>query len=112
MKKELARHILDDFCARMLTEAGEHVRSIYWYGSTARGEAAADSDIDVLVLADTEDRAMREIAFDISAELSLAFDCVLSVLFMSFSRYAAMKREGRLLARNIEREGVVLYGRT
>jgi predicted nucleotidyltransferase len=111
MEKDQARQILETFNVRLLTEIGDHVRSIYWFGSTARAEAAADSDIDVLVLADSEDPAMREIAFDISAEVSLAFDCVLSVLFMSFARYAGMKKEGRLLARNIEKEGIILYGR-
>jgi predicted nucleotidyltransferase len=47
-----AIELLPDIKSRLSAAFGERLRGVVLYGSEARGEAAPDSDIDVLVLLD------------------------------------------------------------
>jgi predicted nucleotidyltransferase len=86
---------------------GPRLSHMILYGSHARGEAARDSDIDVLVVLKGPVQAGAEIArtSDAVAALSLHTDNVISCLFIDEERY--LHRAGPLL-RNIRREGVAL----
>jgi len=44
------QEVLKDIRARLEAKHGDRLRGVVLYGSEARGEARADSDIDVLVL--------------------------------------------------------------
>ena len=112
MENKAIKRILIEYVDQLLAPLGDHLKVVSWFGSTARGKATEDSDIDVLVLTDTEERSLRDTAFDISADISLTHDCVISVLFMSQARYSRMVKAGRLLARNIESDGIRLWQRT
>jgi predicted nucleotidyltransferase len=100
---------------QILAELGRRLRELYGhrlarlvlFGSRARGDSESGSDIDVLVVLRGQVEAACEIERTgyLVAELSLAFDEVISCVFMSEGRYS--ERTGPLL-RNIEREGVVL----
>ncbi|MFH0926535.1 MAG: nucleotidyltransferase domain-containing protein [bacterium] len=105
----MEKTILKDFTDRLLNQIGERIDTVKWFGSTARGERHRFFDIDVIVISDSEDRQLRNTVFDIAADISLEYDCLLSVIFISFLRYEEMKKAGRLLARNIEREGISLW---
>ena len=99
----------------ILLELKKSLQSIYGprlshmilFGSYARGEAARDSDIDVLVVLKGPVQPGDEIARtgDAVAALSLHTDNVISCLFMDEERY--LHRAGPLL-RNIRREGVAV----
>lgn len=92
---------------RKRLEARYHDRLLHLvlYGSHARQEADAGSDIDVLVvLAGPVDVAeeISRTAGDI-ADVSLQFDEVVSCAFISEDDY---RNDGGPLMRNIRREGV------
>lgn len=99
----------------ILTELRSHFEEIYGdrlvkmilFGSQARGEANADSDIDVLIVLKGQVNPGEEIkrTSHISADLSLQYDEVISCLFMDEHRFT--HRNGPLL-RNIRKEGVSL----
>jgi len=102
--------IVRAFADELLQRAGDEIEAIIWYGSTARGEGTPDSDIDVaVVLRNPENDRLRRIALDVSAELSLEHDCLLMPFLISNARYQEMKQIGRLLVRNIERDGVWIW---
>jgi predicted nucleotidyltransferase len=86
---------------------GPRLSHMILYGSHARGEAARDSDIDVLVVLKGPVQPGAEIArtSDTVAALSLQTDNVISCLFMDEERY--LRRAGPLL-RSIRREGVTV----
>jgi predicted nucleotidyltransferase len=104
--------IVRAFSDELVKRAGDEIEAIIWYGSTARGEGTPDSDIDVaVVLRNQENDRMRRLALDISAELSLDHDCLLVPFLISSARYQEMKQIGRLLVRNIEKDGVWIWQR-
>lgn len=75
------------------------------FGSQARGDEGAASDIDVLVILSGEVTPGEEIARTgpITAVLSLQNDVVISCVFMSSERW---EREKSPLLLNARREGV------
>jgi predicted nucleotidyltransferase len=75
------------------------------FGSQARGDAASDSDIDVMVVLRGPVKSGEEInkTSEIRAELSLKNDVVISCIFMSADRYMA---EQSSLILNVHREGI------
>ncbi|MEK7399614.1 MAG: nucleotidyltransferase domain-containing protein [Candidatus Poribacteria bacterium] len=86
---------------------GERMANMILFGSYARGEAMSDSDIDVMVVLNGPVKPGDEIAKtgEITAEISLKYDVVISCIFMSSERYA-IERSPLLL--NVHREGVAV----
>lgn len=84
---------------------GDRLAQMVLFGSQARGDAQAGSDIDLLIVLKGPVHPGREIARvgKITAALSLANDVVISCTFVSAERYAA---EGTPLLLNARREGV------
>lgn len=92
-------------CLRSLYE--ERLVSLVLFGSQARGAAAPDSDIDVLVVLQGSVDPGAEIARvgELTAALSLKYDTVISCLFLSAERYAT---EQSPLLLNVRKEGVLV----
>lgn len=84
---------------------GDHVVDLVLYGSRARGDAEADSDIDILVVLKGQVNPAREVhrTSDLLSDISLKHDVVISCVFVDESKY----RNGKgPLIRNILREGI------
>ena len=84
---------------------GDELESVILFGSQARGEARADSDIDVLVIvrdeADYGELIQRTSA--LVSTLSLEYGVVISRAFASRQRF---ERERSPFFLNVRREGV------
>lgn len=93
------------------------------FGSRARGDAAPDSHIDVMVVVAEGSRELRKTLLDIAYDLSWEYGCWLvpaicpeSEVYGPFGRhdpfYASVRREGiRVLGRQPGREGGPQAGR-
>jgi predicted nucleotidyltransferase len=97
--------ILGELKASLMALYGDSLAHLALFGSRARGDAAPDSDIDVLVVLKGMKNPVEEIGRtgDIVTELSLKYDTVVSCVFMDVDRWST--RNGPLL-RNIRREGI------
>ena len=99
---------LNAFKERVLKEFGGRVGLCKIFGSRARSEGWAESDIDVLVL--IEGLTWREKAriIDLSSDVNLECDLMISPLVMKPEEFSQLLKRERRLALDIEREGVPL----
>ena len=94
----------------LLREVADQVRALCpevdlrLYGSRARGEAAADSDWDLLVL--VPDLVLKAAIRDALYEVELKNGAVLSPLILDLAQWESL--DGHLLRREIARDGVAL----
>jgi uncharacterized protein len=98
---------IEEYQARLAEILGDNLHTVILYGSRARGDAAEDSDIDVLCVmegpfdyGDLLDRTSEA-----TAEISLKYDVVLSRTFVTGQDYASRKTPFLM---NVRREGVAL----
>lgn len=68
---------------------GEQLQSVILYGSYARGDQDADSDIDVFVLVDTEDRPSP--FCDVVASLLLQYGVLVSIVVKNRTQFEKYK---------------------
>ena len=97
------------YVAAVRQRFGQRLVSIRLFGSYARGEATADSDVDCLVLLDRVDPADDRATTDLAADLVWQIGgVVISPLTMSAADFEAWKALERRTALEIERDGVAL----
>jgi predicted nucleotidyltransferase len=112
--KQLAKNenaALRTFIQRILDELGAQVSQIVLFGSKARGDSNADSDIDVLILASEENRRLQERTNIIASQISLDYDVLFNPLLIAKERWTQMANERFSICRNVERDGVMLFKR-
>ena len=99
------RKVLSKLKKELLRIYGENVQSIILYGSRARGDARADSDIDILVVLknDFNYSEMLRLSSELVASLSLENDVVISRAFVKKADYEKLQIPFLM---NVRREGV------
>ena len=91
---------------------GEKLRKIIIYGSYARGDYKAYSDLDIMVLADydeSEERDLQEAIYKISSHASLEHDITVS-MYLNNDNLFRSRLHVSPYYRNVILEGVELYG--
>lgn len=102
------RPALEAYAARLRAIFGERLRELRLFGSYARGEAHEDSDVDVLVLVDgLTDLEIGVVATE-AAYTMIDTGVPISPLPMSTERLEQLRRGERLLAKDLDTEGIPL----
>ncbi|MBI4367625.1 MAG: nucleotidyltransferase domain-containing protein [Deltaproteobacteria bacterium] len=78
------------------------------FGSRARGEGNEDSDLDLLVLLDRYDEEIKIQIWDAADAVFSATDILLSPQVLSRRHFDDLKRRERLIAQEIERDGILI----
>ena len=108
---------LDAITKEVVEEALKLSPSVYkviLYGSYARGDNTAESDIDIMIILDDTKQntdACREKFYEISSDIGLKHDVLVSVLFRNKDNFISMQGV-KPFYRNINKEGVLLYGQS
>lgn len=76
------------------------------FGSRARHEGHEDSDLDLLVLIPEENAQIKTRIWDAAYAVFSATDILLSPLVLSRQQYESLKGRERLIAQDIERDGI------
>ncbi len=83
------------------------VKRIFLFGSRARGDAESDSDMDVLVVIDTDDMvAARRIASECAWEASLGTGIILSPVVTSVQNWENGPERMSLLSKAVHQQGI------
>lgn len=105
---EIEQRALDEFVTRLQERLNGDLLSVTLFGSRARAEGGPDSDLDVLVVVERDDLDIRRAIRHLAADIWLAYGPLISTRIWDREQMERRKREPTLLARNIERDGIVL----
>ena len=102
--------IIADFKREIKKIYRKQLDKIILYGSWARGTAANESDIDLMVVLKGEISPGREIdrMIDCITDLNLKYDTLISVVPVSSENYTNLDNP---LLLNVKREGIAVNGR-
>lgn len=99
---------LAEFKTKLKKEVGIHLKTLLLYGSRARGEGNTESDLDVLVILSEKNRSLAKNIANLSNDILLKHEILISPLVLSEEQYNNIKKHERLLAAEIQRDGIVL----
>ena len=110
MTASMAR-LLDQYTEEIKKIYGSHLRQVILYGSYARGDFRPDSDVDIMILLDMDDLAIKDY-FDALSDMTYDFNMDNDVDIMPYAKSEAHFRKWVVnypFYANINKEGIVLY---
>jgi predicted nucleotidyltransferase len=111
-RRTAVKTALAAYAARAARLYPDEVLSITLYGSQARGDAKAGSDIDVLVVVRRDTPALRQALTDLAWQVQFEYGVVISDIIRSVEQFNRMRANRFPFYQNIEREGVLLWKST
>ena len=108
MTEKVIHDVVDRFAAEAAEIYGSTLRGVILYGSCARGDYEADSDIDLMILLDVPPERIvseRRRIQGISNRLDLEYDVVLTPVIQSREVYEKYLPASAFY-QNVQREGV------
>jgi predicted nucleotidyltransferase len=90
----------------------ERLLHVVLFGSKARGDSQPWSDIDILIVSDSEDWRFQHAISTLAARVSLEYDVVIGPRVIGRARWERMKRHQFSLYRNVISEGIPLVNHT
>ena len=103
-----AQAAIDDYVRRVSTDLADTVVSITLYGSQARGEADAESDIDLFIIVRRDTPAVREALAEIAWQVQFEHGVVISDIIRNTSQLRLMQAHRFPYYQSIERDGILL----
>lgn len=99
---------LEKFRQDVMEICKDRLRGIRLFGSRARRQGDEESDLDLLVLVEGLDERTKIRIWDAAYQVFASTGILLSPLVLSPDQYEKMKGHERLIAQEIEREGISL----
>lgn len=100
------RAALGELRVRLERRFGPRLRGMTLFGSLARGEARAESDVDVLVLVDDLTNRERRVIFEEGADVWMDTGIHLAPLALSVAEWDGQVRLRRMLVDEVKRDGI------
>lgn len=85
------------------------VKSVYLFGSMARGDAGPDSDYDFYVIVDDAVLDTHDLASEIYLKIGNNFSRSMDIVVRRASNFAKRSQQLATVEYNVAREGVLLY---
>jgi predicted nucleotidyltransferase len=101
----LALHAFSD---RIKKTLGNNVRRMILFGSKARGTSGINSDIDVLILVNNVTRTLKDQIFDVTANINLEYDVVVSPIIVTTDIYQKPEYRETYFYKATQEEGYIL----
>ncbi len=100
--------LVQKFVEEIKSRYGGEIREVILFGSLARGEAMAESDIDLLVVTTSDWYEMQKKLAEVIVEFLLETGEYISAKAVNVEEYELMKKLRTGFYQSIEREGVVV----
>ena len=99
---------LQDFLGRLQQQFPRQILAVTLFGSRARGEAQADSDVDLVVIIPQEDKNLCHAIRNVAADVSLEYGLYLSTRVWSLAHWQRLAEIKTGLYRGIQSDGITL----
>ena len=99
---------VNEYVRRLYQTLGRELVGLWLFGSRARGDFEPDSDIDVLLVAETVQPETRWHVWGLASDISLEYDILLNSHIIDAARWDDECRYRGTLWREIERDGIPL----
>jgi len=99
---------INEFCRAVRGSLGTNLQEILLFGSMARGTSTFESDIDILVVVKNENGLIRDTVIDITVDINIKYDVVISPIVMSKKRYLNPLFRQTNFLKSVEKEGIPL----
>ena len=96
------------FLQTLESELGAQLHRTVLFGSKARQDDDPDSDIDLLIVVNDENRTIRNAISKIGSRVSLEYDVLIGPFIIAKDSWEMMQREKFSLSENVAREGIPL----
>lgn len=106
--EEQEQSAVQAFASRLSDFLGEELCHLWLFGSKARGDFNADSDVDLLIVLHNLNPERRGIIRRMAARISLDFDTLLNTHILDKARWDKIVRYQDTLWREIQRDGISL----
>ncbi len=104
------QNLLKLYRKQLETVAGSHMKKVILYGSYARGDFHADSDIDIMILVDYTDSGMKEFenkVCDITYDFNEEYNADIMPIVQNVTHFEYWKN-AYMFYQNVEKEGVAI----
>jgi predicted nucleotidyltransferase len=102
------RQAVKDFLTRLRKRHPDRVYQTILFGSKARGDSHTESDIDILLVADSDDWRFRHAISDIASDVSLEHGVLIGPRVIGQAHWEEMAQDRFSLHENVAREGIPL----
>jgi predicted nucleotidyltransferase len=102
------RTALDAFVDGARRILGAELIEARLFGSRARREGDDESDLDVVLVVTDAGRRMRRKIYDLAFDVSLSHGVEIAPLVLEEARLRTLRERERMLARELERDGISL----
>ncbi len=94
---------------KLVKELGDRIESIVLYGSVAKNTAHEDSDIDILIVTQDEDKRLYDKISKIRTKIDLDNNTLTTLVHVSSEEVERYLKLGSPFIKSVVQEGVILY---
>lgn len=103
--------IMNELVEKVTPIFGDKLKKVILYGSYARGDYDAESDLDVMFLVDKQEEELRKDVkkvIRLETDIGLQYDVFISPLLQSYAKFLKYLPVIPFY-QNVEKEGIVIY---
>ncbi|MFA4967156.1 MAG: nucleotidyltransferase domain-containing protein [Candidatus Margulisiibacteriota bacterium] len=103
---EIENSAVKEFKEKIMAAFGARIKELLLFGSKARGDFNAESDIDIFILVDKSDPNFRKKVASFTTEVLIKYGILLSPKIIEESHFSFLKKLEFSFAKNIEKDGI------
>ncbi len=96
---------------RLLKELGDRIESIVLYGSVAKKTAHEESDIDILIVTQEQDKRLYDKISKIRTQIDLESNTLTAIVHLTRQELEHYTKLGSPFIKSVAEEGIILYDR-